>query len=82
MEHFLEYIAAISLSAKLIYSILGIVLIRSVFRHFERTLPLRYGDGDRRYHVRKIVTTVCYIIIFAFMVQTGQMVDKRNRGHG
>jgi small-conductance mechanosensitive channel len=67
MEHFLEQIAAISLSAKLIYSILGIVLIRSMFRHFERTLPLRYGDGDRRYHVRKIVTTICYIIIFAFI---------------
>ncbi|SRR6266481_425290 len=67
MEHFLEQIAAISLSAKLIYSILGIVLIRSVFRQLERTLPLRYGDGNRRYHVRKMVTTVCYIIIFAFI---------------
>jgi small-conductance mechanosensitive channel len=67
MERFFEYLAAISLSAKLVYSILGVVLIRTVFRQLERTLPLRFGDSDRRYHARKTVTAAGYIIILVFI---------------
>jgi Mechanosensitive ion channel len=67
MKLFFEHIAALSLGAKLAYSLLGVVLIRGVFRRIERTLPLRYGDGNRRYHVRKMVTAACYLIIFAFI---------------
>lgn len=68
MEHFFDHIAALSLTAKLIYSILGVVLIRSAFRLLERTLPLHFGDGDHRYRVRKIVAAAGYIIILIFII--------------
>jgi small-conductance mechanosensitive channel len=67
MERLFDHIAALSLIAKLIYSILGVVLIRSSFRLLERTLPPHFGYGDQRYHVRKRVTAAAYIIIFTFI---------------
>ncbi len=67
MERFFDHIAALSLIAKLIYSILGVVLIRSAFRLLERTLPPHFGYGDQRYRVRKMVTVAAYIIIFTFI---------------
>jgi len=67
MERLFDHIAALSLTARLIYSILGIVLIRSAFRLLERTLPPHFGYGDRRYHIRKMVTAAAYIIIFFFI---------------
>ena len=67
MESFFEYIAALSLTAKLICSIIGIVLIRSAFRLLERTLPLRFGYGDHRYRARKMVSAASYIIILIFL---------------
>jgi small-conductance mechanosensitive channel len=67
MERLLDHIAALSLIAKLIYSILGAVLIRSASRLLERTLPPHFGYGDQRYHVRKMVTGTSYIIILSFI---------------
>jgi small-conductance mechanosensitive channel len=67
MERLFDHIAALSLIAKLIYSILGVVLIRSAFRLLERTLPPHFGYGDQRYHVRKMVTAAAYVIIFTFI---------------
>jgi small-conductance mechanosensitive channel len=67
MEHLFEHLAALSLTAKLVYCTLGVVLIRSAFRQLERRLPLRFGYGDQRYRVRKIVTATAYLIIFAFI---------------
>ena len=67
MERFFDHIAALSLTAKLIYAILGVLLIRSAFRLLERTLPPRFGYGDHRYRVRKMVTTAGYIIILIFL---------------
>jgi small-conductance mechanosensitive channel len=67
MEHFFEYLAALSLTAKLIYCILGVVLIRSAFRLLERTLPPHFGYGDRRYQVRKMVAAAAYLIILVFI---------------
>src|SRR5215467_64913 len=67
MEHFFEYIAALSLAAKLIYSIIGIVLIRGAFRLLERTLPPRFGDSDHRYRARKMVSAAAYAIIFIYL---------------
>jgi small-conductance mechanosensitive channel len=67
MEHLFDHIAALSLIAKLLYSILGVVLIRSSFRLLERTLPQHFGHGDQRYHVRKRVTAAAYIIILTFV---------------
>ncbi|MCU1333454.1 MAG: small-conductance mechanosensitive channel [Candidatus Angelobacter sp.] len=67
MERLFDHIAALSLIAKLIYSIVGVVLIRSAFHLLERTLPPHFGYGDQRYHVRKMVTAAAYIIIFIFI---------------
>ncbi len=67
MEHLFDHLAALSLTAKLVYCILGVFLIRSAFRLLERTLPLHFGYGDQRYRVRKIVTVAGYIMIFAFI---------------
>jgi small-conductance mechanosensitive channel len=67
MERLFDHIASLSLTARLIYSILGVVLIRSAFRLLERTLPPHFGYGDQRYHVRKMVTAAAYVIIFAFI---------------
>jgi small-conductance mechanosensitive channel len=67
MEHLFDHIAALSLTGKLIYCILGIVLIRSAFRLLERILPPHFGYGDNRYRVRKMVTAAAYIIILIFL---------------
>ena len=67
MERLFDHIAALSLTARLIYSILGVILIRSAFRLLERTLPPHFGYGDQRYHVRKTVTAAAYIIILSFI---------------
>src|SRR5215470_15868044 len=68
MDRLFEHIAALSLTAKLICAILGVVVIRSVFRLMERILPPRFGDGDHRYRVRKTVIAAAYIIILIFLV--------------
>lgn len=68
MDRLFEHIAALSLTAKLICAILGVVVIRSVFRLMERILPPRFGDGDHRYRVRKMVIAAAYIIILIFLV--------------
>src|SRR5215510_5139359 len=67
MEHFFEYVAALSLTAKLIYCILGVVLIHIAFRLLERTLPRHFGYGDHRYRVRKMLAAAGYIIILMFI---------------
>lgn len=67
MEHFFEQIAALSLTAKLGYSILGVVLIRGAFRLLERTLSRCFGYGDQRYRVRKILAAASYITILSFV---------------
>jgi small-conductance mechanosensitive channel len=67
MEHLFGHLAALSLTAKLVYCILGVFLIRSAFRLLKRKLPLRFEFGDQRYRVRKIVTAAAYAIILAFI---------------
>jgi len=68
MERLLDHIAALSLTTRLIYSIVGIVLIRNAFRLLEHTLTPHFGYGDQRYHARKMVTATAYIVIFAFIM--------------
>jgi small-conductance mechanosensitive channel len=67
MEQLFEHLAALSLPSKLVYCILGVLLIRSAFRLLERKLPLHFGYGDQRYRVRKMVTAAGYIFIFSFI---------------
>lgn len=67
MTRFLDYLAALSLTSKLVYSVFGVVLIRGAFRLLERTLPPHFGYGDRRYRVRKMVIAAAYIFILIFI---------------
>src|SRR6478672_7863665 len=67
MEQLFEHLAALSLTAKLVYCILGVFLIRSAFRLLERKLPMRFAYGDQRYRVRKMATATAYIVIFIFI---------------
>jgi small-conductance mechanosensitive channel len=67
MDRLFEHIAALSLTAKLVYSILGAFLIRSTSRLLERTLPQHFGYGDQRYRVRKMVAAAAYLIILVFI---------------
>src|SRR5579872_3009441 len=56
MEYLFDHVAGLSLTTRLIYSIIGLVLIRSAFHALERTLPPHFGFGDRRYRAQKAVT--------------------------
>jgi hypothetical protein len=56
MGNLFKYIAALSMTTKLVYSAFGVVLIWNWFRFLERKLPPRFGYGDQRYRVRKAVT--------------------------
>src|SRR5258708_7458828 len=67
MERLFDHIAALSLTARLTYSILGVVLIRSAFRLLERTLLPHFGYGNQRYRARKMVTAAAYVIILTFI---------------
>ena len=67
-EHLLVQIASLSLTARAIYGVLGVFLIRSVFGLAERTLIRRLGHGDRRYRARKTVTSAAYALILIFIM--------------
>lgn len=67
MENLFQHIAALSFPVKLIYSILGVALIRGAFRLLERTLPVHFETGDHRYLVRKGVAASGYIVILVFI---------------
>jgi small-conductance mechanosensitive channel len=67
MELLLRHIASLSLAAKLIYSIVGTVLIRGVSRLLERALAPHFDKGDQRYRVRKAVTASAYALILIFI---------------
>jgi small-conductance mechanosensitive channel len=67
MERLFDHVAALSLTARLTYSILGVVLIRSAFRLLERTLLPHFGYGNQRYRARKMVTAAAYVIILTFI---------------
>src|SRR5215468_5518765 len=67
MEHLFKHIGALPVTTKLVYSVLGVILIWKAFRLLERKLPLRFGYGDQRYRVRKVLTATAYLIIFIFI---------------
>ena len=67
MDRLFEHIAALSLTARLIYSILGMVLIRGAFSLLERTLPSHFGYGDHRYRARKTMAAAAHIVILIFI---------------
>lgn len=67
MERLFEHIAGLSLTARLIYSILVVVLIRGALHLLERTLPSHFGYGDQRYRARKTMAAVAHIVTLIFI---------------
>src|SRR5215469_1882545 len=67
MERLFDHIAALSLTARLIYSILGFGLIRGALHLLERTLPSHFGYGDHRYRARKTMAAAAHIAILIFI---------------
>ena len=59
--------ASLSLFAKCLAGVLGILLIHATFRVLEQALPRRFGRADARYKVRKFVVFSGYLTILLFL---------------
>jgi small-conductance mechanosensitive channel len=64
---FLQQAGSLSLFAKCVAAIVGIVVIYAIFRILERTLPRHFGRADARYKVRKFVAFFGYVCIILFL---------------
>jgi small-conductance mechanosensitive channel len=53
--------------AKCLAALVGILLIHAIFQVLERTLPLRFGQADARYKVRKFIVFAGYVCILLFL---------------
>jgi hypothetical protein len=67
MNYALQALAALSPTAKVLFAVLGVVLIRTAFGLLEHTLPSRFGYAAARYRARKLVVLAGYIVGFAFV---------------
>jgi small-conductance mechanosensitive channel len=67
MNDLLQHPVSLSLMEKCLAAVVGILLIHGIFRLLERTLPLRFGQADARYKVRKFVVFAGYVTILLFL---------------
>ena len=67
MNDLLQHSVSLSLFAKCLAAITGILIIHAIFRVLERTLPLRFGQADARYKVRKFIVFAGYVAILLFL---------------
>jgi small-conductance mechanosensitive channel len=67
MNELLQHSVSLSLLAKCIAAVVGILVIHGVFRLLERTLPRRFGQVDSRYKVRKFIVFAGYVAILLFL---------------
>jgi len=67
MNDLLHHSVPLSLFAKCLAAFVGILVIHGVFRLLERTLPLRFGQVDERYRVRKFIVFAGYACILLFL---------------
>jgi small-conductance mechanosensitive channel len=58
---------SLSLFAKCVAAVVGILLIHTTFRVLERVLPRHFGQADARYKVRKFVIFAGYVVILLFL---------------
>jgi len=68
MESPLQQVASLQLSVKLASAVLGILLIHAAFRLLERILPRHFQQASARYHVRKFIVFVGYVVAALFLV--------------
>ena len=67
MNSLLQQAGSLSLFAKCVAALIGIVLIYGTFRLLEQTLPRRFGRADARYKVRKFIVISGYLTILLFL---------------
>jgi small-conductance mechanosensitive channel len=67
MNGLLKQAVSLSLFAKCVAAVVGILLIHAAFRVLEQTLPRRFGRADSRYKVRKFVVFSGYLSILFFL---------------
>jgi small-conductance mechanosensitive channel len=67
MNDLLQQAGSLSLFAKCVAALIGIVLIYAAFRVLEQTLPRRFGRADARYKARKFIVFSGYLTILLFL---------------
>ena len=67
MNSLLQQAGSLSLFAKCVAAVIGILLIYGTFHVLEQTLPRRFGRADARYKVRKFVVLSGYLAILLFL---------------
>ena len=67
MNDFLQHTISLSLFAKCVAAVIGIIFIHATFHLLEQTLPRRFGRADARYKVRKFVAYSGYLSILLFV---------------
>jgi small-conductance mechanosensitive channel len=67
MNGLLQQAGSLSLFAKCIAAVIGIVFIYGTFRVLEQTLPQRFGRADARYKVRKFIVFSGYLTLLLFL---------------
>ena len=67
MNDLLQQAGSLSLFAKCVAAVIGILLIYATFHVLEQTLPRRFGRADARYKVRKFIVISGYLTILLFL---------------
>jgi small-conductance mechanosensitive channel len=67
MNDLFQHSVSLSLFAKCLAALVGILIIHAIFHVLERTLPLRFGQADARYKVRKFIVFAGYLCILLFL---------------
>jgi small-conductance mechanosensitive channel len=67
MNDLLQQAGSLSLFAKCVAAVIGILLIYGTFHVLEQTLPRRFGRADARYKVRKFIVISGYLTILLFL---------------
>ena len=67
MNDLLQQAGSLSLFAKCVAAVIGILLIYGTFHVLEQTLPRRFGRADARYRARKFIVLSGYLAILLFL---------------
>ena len=67
MQNIMHRIISLSLGAKLVFAVLGVLVIHAAFRLLEQKLPAHFRELDARYRVRKFVVFAGYIVGIVFI---------------
>jgi len=67
MNGLLQQAGSLSLFAKCVAAVIGILLIYGTFRVLEQTLPRHFGRADARYKARKFIVFAGYLTLLLFL---------------